>query len=355
MFNIPSFDDESYNDNPFNNSISEIYSSTIKDSDYNINISNTIKYPLFDDNCPFKEEILQEPLNNIKAFNYETIKEKTTNLQTDQIPPFYSKDDIIDKILNKEIINKLNKVELDFLLLLKKKRKGDELFGVIKKNEEEDKSQKKKRGRKSNKNSIKIHDRKAPDNIIKKIKAITFNYILTFLNNLLKNATKSNIKFIKINYKYVNMLNRNFEFQLLSMKLKDLLSLEMSPKYIKTIGEEHYNQQIIEVIEKRSEDNIENNPYYTLNFVLNITYREWLNLFTGKKNLSELSNDYGFNKNLINFEKIEKSFVGINDLLNTFQEDDDEFIAYFIFLFFNYERWFFIKKARNRKNKNVEI
>ena len=134
MLNISSFDDESYNDNPFNNSISEI-----KDSDYNINISNTIKYPLFDDNRPFKEEILQEPLNNIKAFNYETIKEKTTNIQTDQIPPFYSKDDIIDKIQNKEIINKLNKVELDFLFLLKKKRKGDELFGVIKKNEEEDK------------------------------------------------------------------------------------------------------------------------------------------------------------------------------------------------------------------------
>ena len=221
------------------------------------------------------------------------------------------------------------------------------MLSVIIKNEEE-KSQKKKRGRKSNKNSNKIHDRKTPDNIIKKIKAISFKYILIFLNNLLKVATKSDIKFRRINYKYVNMLNRDFEFELLSKNLKYWLSLDISPKNIKTIKED-YNKKIIEDIENRSGNNIENNPYYILNFVLNITYREWLNLFTGKKNLSELSNDSEFN------EMIKKSFVGINDLLNTFQEDDDEFIAYFIFLFFNYERWFFIKKARNRKNKNVEI
>lgn len=350
---MPSFDDESYNDNPFNNSISEIYSSTIKDSDYNINISNTIKYPLFDDNHPFKEEILQHPINNTKTFNYEIIMEKSTNIQTDKMPPFYSMGDIIDKIQNKEIINKLKKVELGFLSLLQKKRKGDELFGVIKKNEEE-KSQKIKRGRKSNKNSIKTHDRKSPDNIIKRIKAITFNYILKFLNNLLEIATKSKIKFIKIDYKYVNKLNRDFEFKLLSMKLKDLLSLEISPKYIKTFGED-YNKQIIKVIEKRSGDITENNSYYTLKFVLNITFREWLNLFTGKKNLRELSNDYGFNEYFINFEMIEKSFAGINDLLDNCQENDDKYIAYFIFLFFNYERWFFIKKARNRKNKKVDI
>ena len=339
MYNIPSFDDESYS---FNNSISEI-----KDSVYNINISDTIKYPLFDDNYPFKEENVQDPVNKIKALNYETIMEKSTNIQTDQIPPFYSKNYIIDKIQNKEIKNKLKNFELDFSFLSKKKKRGgDELLNVIIKNEEE-KSQKKKRGRKSNKNSNKIHDRKTPDNIIKKIKAISFKYILIFLNNLLKVATKSDIKFRKINYKYVNMLNRNFEFQLLSMKLKDLLSLEISPKYIKTIKD--YNKNIIEYIENRSGNNIENNPYYILNFVLNITYREWLNLFTGKKNLSELSNDSEFN------EMIKKSFFGINDLLNTFQEDDDEYIAYFIFLFFNYESWFFNRKVKNKKNKKVEI
>ena len=71
--------------------------------------------------------------------------------------------------------------------------------------------------------------------------------------------------------------------------------------------------------------------------------------------MRELSNDYGFNEYFINFEMIEKSFAGINDLLDNCQENDDKYIAYFIFLFFNYERWFFIKKARNRKNKKVDI
>ena len=52
---------------------------------------------------------------------------------------------------------------------------------------------------------------------------------------------------------------------------------------------------------------------------------------------------------------IEKGFTGINDLLDKCKENDDKYIAYFIFLFFNYERWFFIKKARNRKNKKVDI
>ena len=115
MYNITSFDEESY---PLNYSISEI-----KDSVYNINISNTIKYPLFDDNHPFEEENLQDPINNIKLFNYKKIMEKSTNIQTNQKELFYSKDDIIDKIQNEKIRNKLKNFELDFSFLSKKKKK----------------------------------------------------------------------------------------------------------------------------------------------------------------------------------------------------------------------------------------
>ena len=57
----------------------------------------------------------------------------------------------------------------------------------------------------------------------------------------------------------------------------------------------------------------------------------------------------------LNFEMIYKSFIGINDLLNTFHENDDKYIAYFIIMFFNYERWLFIKKVRNRKHKKLRF
>lgn len=214
-----------------------------------------------------------------------------------------------------------------------------------------EKQKKNKRGRKSKSASFKEHSKMDSDNIIKKINAIIFRHILNFLNNLLKKANKSkcNIKFLKLDYKYINKLQVSFEKDLLSKKLKELLSLNISPKYK---GKEENNIKIIETIEKKDKDIIKEEFVDTLIFILNITFRDWLDLFTGKKKIEELT---GFDKDSINLKMIKNNFVGINGLLSDLKEKDETYFALFVFLFFNYERWFIIKTPRERKKKENNI
>ena len=238
-------------------------------------------------------------------------------------------DEIKKKFMNSNI-NKSD--EYYYLEKGKKKRKEDnENFGIIKKNEEEEK--KSKRGRKKNSISMNVHDRMVPDNIIKKIKSIIFKYILTFLNNLLKKGINFKITFLNLDYKkYINKLNISFEKELLSMKLKDLLSLDISSKYKK---KEDNNKATIETIEKEGEKIINKDIADILKFILDITLCDWIDLFTGKKQIKNLFSVNGLSKNI---DVIEKSFVGINEVLNDFKEEDEKYLASFVLFFFNYER-----------------
>jgi len=234
--------------------------------------------------------------------------------------------------------------ESDEYYYLEKKRKrrkeDDENNGIIIKKEDE----KSKRGRKTNSISMNVHDKMAPDNIIKKIKAIIFKNILIFLNNLLEGETNSNIKFLNLDYnKYINKLNISFEKKLLSMKLKDLLSLDISPKFKE---KDDNNKEIIKIIEKEEGEIINKDIIDTLKFILDITFRDWLDLFTGKKQIKDLVTD---NELSINYDKIEKSLVGINRVLNEIEEKDEKYFSSLVLFFFNYERWFLIKTPRGKK------
>jgi len=193
-----------------------------------------------------------------------------------------------------------------------------------------------------------VHDRMVPDNIIKKIKSIIFKYILTFLNNLLKKGINFKITFLNLDYKkYINKLNISFEKELLSMKLKDLLSLDLSSKY-KDENKDN-NKDILKIIENKGEGIINKDIADTLKAILDITFRDWLDLFTGKKQIKEL---YDVNELSIKFDMIEKSFVGINGVLNNFKKEDEKYFASFVLFFFNYERWFLIKTPRGVKKQN---
>ena len=62
----------------------------------------------------------------------------------------------------------------------------------------------KKRGREAkdnNNNKRETHDKRSPDNIIKKVKAAIFKYTLSFLNNILKENLKKNVKLLPLDYK----------------------------------------------------------------------------------------------------------------------------------------------------------
>jgi len=287
--------------------------------------------------------------------------EKSTNIEVDNnkktLPDFYSIDKIMDKIDNEEINMKLKKGKIEEFNeyykmenLKKKKKYNKDVLKVIKIDIE-----KKKRGRKPKINLNRGHTRMDSDNIIKKIKALLFKNILAFLNNLFNYTTLNNIRLLKLDSKYVNQLNSIFELNLIGMKLKELLSLEVSSK-IKKKGKK-YNQQILEKIENKNIWMKDEKDYDTLMFILNLTFRDWLNLFTGKQNFRDLAEYYYVNESSIDINIIEKSFVGINEVLpklkdnfNFIKESDEKYFANFIFFLFNYERWFLIKKPRKKIN-----
>ena len=68
---------------------------------------------------------------------------------------------------------------------------------------------------------------------------------------------------------------------------------------------------------------------------------DWLDLLTRKKNFEYLFNHYGIDETSINNEIIEESFVGINEVLSKFKENE-KYFSRFVFYLYNYERWFFM-------------
>ena len=86
--------------------------------------------------------------------------------------------------------------------------------------------------------------------------------------------------------------------------------------------------------------------------VLNMTFGEWLSLFTYKKSIKEILNEKGEGKNeKINTEKIENAIDEVNEQLkNIILKFDDEDFSLFVFYLYNYEQSFNIKAGRNKKS-----
>ena len=283
-------------------------------------------------------------------------------------PLLYSFDNILNifkmeehKIKFNDIINKFNEEKAkEQLQLLEKKRKRTfyddeynyiyELMDKTKQNEyeimqDEPNNNNNKRGRKTNKTkNVSIHDKMVPDNIIKKIKAKIFEYPIVFLNNILNN-NKEEDKLFKLNYKFINKLNRKQDLKYLDMSLKELFSKEISPKYIKEKRQEDSNKIYISKILNNQKDN-------TILFVFNMTFRDWLDLFTLKKSINDIIIKYDYLDKNIDCERIQKSLYGVDNLLKKIMnENDKEYLTMYIFFLYNYERWFYNKKGRISKPK----
>ena len=237
-----------------------------------------------------------------------------------------------------------------------------------------DNETKKRRGRKTkNPKRPGIHDKICSDNIIIKIKALIFKYILSFLNTIIKLTHESyvlnKVELLKLNYKIVNRLQKEKNLKFINMTLKDLFSKEISPKYnIKKLTKE-YNKNIIENILKNNkvdenkideykfdenkinkEDEDKGNK--TLLFAFNMTLRDWLDIFTLKKSVKEIIEYNNLEIKTIDFGIIEKSFVGIDKLFKIIKWKNGEYyLTHFIFYLYNYERWFYLKKTRNSIKK----
>ena len=287
---------------------------------------------------------------------------KKDEIENENFPIFYSFEDIEKIIKNDENKKKFNNKVRNFIDIncIEKAEKEIHLTGQKRIREENDnlyilinndEEKRLKRGRKpKGNNNNEIHDKMSSDNITKKIKAKLFLYALYFLNNISNRANENNKnKLMKLDYKFINRLNRKIDLKYLDTSLKDLFSMDISIKYKKmSIISKNYNRITIEKILNEEDD--------TILFAFNMTFRDWLDLFTFKKSVADIMNlyDLSYYKN-IDSERIEKSMVGIDQLLNKMVDKiDEDYFSYFIFHLYNYERWFFIKKGRKLKKNNKE-
>ena len=295
---------------------------------------------------------------------------ENVNLKEDILLEFYSFKDIEEKIFKNEDYKKKflfdtnkmfikdEKFELQFL---KKKRfrddKEDNFLNEFMENEKVENNgqeNRKKRGRKTiNKKGYKEHDRMAADNIIKKIKTEFFKYIVLFINNIISTINLIyNHKIYKMDYELINRLNREIDLKYLNTTLKDLLSLNVSPKFTKVEPESNKNY-IQKILDEKSIDE-------TIKFVLNMTFRDFIKIFSYKKKIRELLIEYKVNDYNIEdiYNKIEKNLIGVDDLFNKLAKSDKidkYYFSNFVFYLYNYEKWFFMKRGRKKKNINIEI
>ena len=328
---------------------------SLNESDYSSNFQDfqdSFNNHLFDSNN-IKEMSIPTSLDKIKIeLEFQESEDSSTKFKTVLLPKFYSYDDIMNlvgkictdnKIKNKLKEGKSIEESLGYVCMstLDKKRKRE--YDNIN-----------KKGRKTENYQKTKHDKLAADNIIKKIKTYLFEYILKFFNLLLKKMRLIN-ELVKIDCKYIDSLKCENVFRIIKSTLKDILSFDISPKYKNK--EKEYNKEVIEAIKENEKKLNEKNDfnYDTLMFILNMTFREWLDVFTEKNNFENVAKDHADNQTKINFVLIKESFVGIDNLLGDLVSESDKYFALFVFYLYNYERWFCIKSPRKTKKNKEKI
>jgi hypothetical protein len=210
---------------------------------------------------------------------------------------------------------------------------------------------KKTRGRPPNPSNNGIgnkHTKFGSDNIIKKIKAKFFEYGIYFLNKILN--LNGSFKLKKLDYKYIDQIKREIDLLYFNLPLWKLFSLDVSRAL------ESHNKKILgKIMEKLREIKNKNGSksfneinQRTVDFVLNMTFREFINLFTGKIKVEDLNIDKDMQ------EKIKNSIEGLGELLmniKTKNDNDQNYFKKFIFYMFNYERAIYFKQLRKPKAK----
>ena len=264
------------------------------------------------------ENNLNKKINLNIAFNEEKIKKILSQNGV--------KKEIIDKING----NYITKKEKESVSLFEIKQKQTRTKNPNDSNDSEEKTNFDKGRKKKTDNTKRKHDKNVPDNIIKKCKRIFFKYIIIFINSIIKTYKtnhQENYEFKNLSYEnYVNNLKKDKEIILLNMPLKDLVSLDVSNKYASNAS---FNKEKMEKILEEEKDNT------IINSILNMTFGEWIDVFTFK---NEINYYFEFNE--------------LQDvLIDLYNKEDEEYFSRFIFYLFNYKNWFQNKKPRKPKKK----
>ena len=264
-------------------------------------------------------------IKDLKIYSFEDISKILTENSLNNILDQFTKDKIIEKYENN-------------MKLLNQKRKRNPT-----KNKENENEVVYKRGRKKmNDDTDRKHGKYAPDNIIKKIKLKLIEKSISFINVIVnKNNEKSKREiFKKLDRKYIKKMKQELDLKLLNSSLKDILIKDISPKYT-NLSPNINRVNLEEILEKEKNDEV-------IMFVLNLSFREFIELFCLKKSLHDMEISKTINSNQL--QRLMNNFPRIDSLLNDISKKNDKvYLSHFIFHLYNYEQWFLTKKGRNSK------
>lgn len=338
------------------------YNENLKNQNISNNIPNKSDSRLINEKINNDKNELQEKsinfLNNENDIQIEIEKEIPPQYFYDKIkneifPKLNLKNDLKKNFIKNDKIIKLENNMSDEYFLNKKTRNRGQTKTKVK-------NYKKKGRKKIDDNSASIHNKDSPDNIIKKIKSKLLDYhLLNFINSLLNSLLnrdkinaylKKNInekeqekeKLIKkLDYKqFVDDMKKENNLNFLKLSLKGLLSKDISKKY-STLPKDLNKTVINEILNKEKDNEI-------ISFLFNLTFGEWFDVFTFKKEITDLKFLEDNKKHIImnKFERIDKLLEDI------YLNNDINYYSSFVYLIYNYERWFYVKQGRKRKEKN---
>ena len=338
---------------------------------------------ILEDIFPQKEESLYDLFKTIpfkSEFECLRMSEKITKQESNkedkdevkEIPEYFALSkikEVLNSKLSPEIIKELNQKVLlekniqqvesemdDQVLLGKKRRKKNKLkFNV---------ENKKYIGRKKKAdNSTRKHSKYSGDNIIKKIKLKFLEGFLKFVNKVI-NETLDSYKLIQYNkilrnhnknnndkfedllkimdYKYIDRLNKKNDLSILYMPFKELFSKNISPCYSRL--KPGSNKIIMEKLLQEESNKAD------IAFALNMKLKDWIDIFTYKKEFNSIINlETGNLYNLSQYFEYEDNII-----LNIYRKNkNDNYLLYFLIYLYNYERWFSLKVGRTRTSKKI--
>jgi hypothetical protein len=169
----------------------------------------------------------------------------------------------------------------------------------------------KKRGRKTGRESnYRVHDRNSEDNIIRKIQVNYINFLVDFVNELLKAIGRKDLSFIPLDYNFKKSISKSYRHNLNSKTLREVFSNDISPK--NSTKKKGFNAEICKQIEKEYKDISEN--------ILNRNFLFFFDKIYYKNNKKINMKEFGFDDLEVDLENIEL----FGDLL--LKEKDDDYL-----------------------------
>ena len=155
----------------------------------------------------------------------------------------------------------------------------------------------------------KIHDKYSVDNMLRKIQIHYLNFIIGFLNEILKNLNYKQ-RFLKLDYNFKKSVNKDFVEQLKKSTLKDIVINKISERY--TNYSNNTNKMIYEEIKENE----------ILKNILSINYLTLFKTIYYKSNKKIDLSEFGINQVIILSKKV-KTF---NDLLKKIEKEGELYV-----------------------------